>query len=311
MDIAKYIGLFLLKNNFVYVPGLGNLELKKKSATFTGDALQAPTFEVLLTASGSIDDNLANFIATNEQTSISKASNALRDFSQQARINLQNSQKVTIPAIGYFEEERSKIRFVVDPNFQYTPPPLPTIRIAKKQEDPVYNSSVDMPVVKPRYIDPEEEQENAGGISWTKVTLWILALLLLAFIGYFGFRYLRGSHSPINVPITPALHDTLPLNNHTPAVDSTQIDTTATLNLSNQAINIDVILNSYTILSKAEQRTAKLKTFGHNVELVSEADSSMFYVVLPVSKVNPADTTALLDSLTRVFNPTHGVRILQ
>ncbi|MBS1776237.1 MAG: hypothetical protein JSS64_08145 [Bacteroidetes bacterium] len=311
MDIAKYIGLFLLKNNFVYVPGLGNLELKKKSAAFTGEALQAPTFEVLLTASGSIDDNLANFIATNEQTSISKASNSLRDFSQQARIDLQNGKKVAIPAIGYFEEERSKIRFVVDSNFQYTPPPLPTIRMAKKQEEPVYNSSIDMPVVKPRYIDPEEEPETTGGISWAKVALWVLALLLLIFIGYFGYRYLRGSHNPINVPITPVMQDTTSINNHTPLVDTTHIDTTATTNVNNQAINIDVILNSYTILSKAEQRAAKLKTFGHNVELVSESDSSMFYVVLPVSKVNPADTSALLDSLTRVFNPSHGVRILQ
>ena len=78
MDVAKYIGLFLLKNNFVYIHGLGNLELRKRPASFNGEALQGSTYEVVMTPMGSIDDNLANFIATNEQISISKASNAHR-----------------------------------------------------------------------------------------------------------------------------------------------------------------------------------------------------------------------------------------
>src|SRR6185437_14180538 len=102
MDVAKYIGLFLLKNHFCYIHGLGNLELHKKSASYDGTALQAPSYEVVVTPAGSIDDNLANFIATNEQTSISKASNALRDFSIQARADLQAGKEVLIPHIGKF-----------------------------------------------------------------------------------------------------------------------------------------------------------------------------------------------------------------
>ena len=42
MDIAKYIGLYLLKNNFCYLHGLGNLEIKRRPAVYEGDSLHAP-----------------------------------------------------------------------------------------------------------------------------------------------------------------------------------------------------------------------------------------------------------------------------
>ena len=67
MDIAKYIGQYLLKNSFCYIHGLGNLEISKKPAFYDGKSLQAPTYEIVLSSGGSIDDNFANFIATNEQ----------------------------------------------------------------------------------------------------------------------------------------------------------------------------------------------------------------------------------------------------
>lgn len=78
MDVAKYIGTFLLKNQFCYIHGLGNLELRRKPASFDGEALQGPQYTVVLTSGGSIDDNLAAFIANGEQTSISKAASTLR-----------------------------------------------------------------------------------------------------------------------------------------------------------------------------------------------------------------------------------------
>ena len=81
MEIDKYIGQFILKNNFCYIHGLGNLELQKRTTMHDGKALVPPTYEVVVTAGGSIDDSFANFIATNEMISISKAANALREYS--------------------------------------------------------------------------------------------------------------------------------------------------------------------------------------------------------------------------------------
>src|SRR5438094_932824 len=98
MDIARYIGLFLLKNKFAYVHGLGNLELTRMAASHDGQMLNAPQYDVRLTKGGSIDDTLANYIATHEATSISKAANALRDFSIAARADLAAGKEVVIPS---------------------------------------------------------------------------------------------------------------------------------------------------------------------------------------------------------------------
>src|SRR5437868_742607 len=124
MDIAKYIGLFLMKNNFCYLHGLGNLELKKKPASYEGDALHAPECDVILTSGGSIDDSLANYIATREQTSISKASNALREFSIATRAELAAGKEVEIPAVGKFTEQNGVVQFIANPHLKHIPPPV-------------------------------------------------------------------------------------------------------------------------------------------------------------------------------------------
>src|ERR1700761_3899449 len=117
MDIAKYVGLFLLKNHFCYVHGLGNMELRKRTANYDGTALQAPSYDVVVTPGGSIDDNLANFIATIEQVSISKAANELREFSAQTKKDIADGKEVAIPGIGKFVEEKGKVKFITDANF--------------------------------------------------------------------------------------------------------------------------------------------------------------------------------------------------
>src|ERR1700744_6690000 len=99
MDLAKYIGVFLMKNRFCYIHGLGNLEVKKKPANYDGKMLQAAPYEVIITPAGSIDDTLANFIATNEQISISKAANELRDFSTKAKADLEAGKELSRPFI--------------------------------------------------------------------------------------------------------------------------------------------------------------------------------------------------------------------
>src|ERR1044072_3745785 len=112
MDIAKYIGLFLLKNNFVYLHGLGNLELKKKPAAYDGEALRAPEYDVVRPPGGSIDDTLANYIATHEQTSISKAANALRDFTTATRAELAAGKAVEVRGGGKVVDNKGAVRSI-------------------------------------------------------------------------------------------------------------------------------------------------------------------------------------------------------
>lgn len=314
MDIAKYIGLFLLKNNVVYVHGLGNLELKKKPAVYNGEVLEPGTYEVVMTPLGSIDDNLANFIATNEQVSISKASNELREFSAAARADIQNGKKVEIPSIGHFAEERGKTIFIVSPEFQYTPPPLPSIKISRKLDETTFQNTAGLPVSGTGYTGADASSDHSnhtGSISWMKLSIWIIAAVLLVVLVYIGIQSLRQKNLRQEaVPVmplqelpgtVPAASDTLAAAEHLedePITDSTT------------QIDFDVIINTYPEYNKAKSRTDRLSSFGNTVELVAEEDSSAFYVVMPISGVPVYDTARILDSLRRTFNPS-GVSILE
>lgn len=317
MDIAKYIGQFLLKNNVVYIHGLGNLELRRKPASYNGEALEPASISVALTPLGSIDDNLANFIATNEQVSISKASNELREFAAGARSELSSGKTVEIPAIGTFAEERGKIVFITNPQFQYTPPPIPTLKIARKLDETPFLNTADLPSTGTGYLhkSQEEEDDDTSGISWIKLGLWILALVGLIVASYMGYQYFRSQRAVGTIPGLPQLQENLPAEPQSaiPVADTMmdmQSPESAVIMDENQMLGFDVIINTYEEYEKAKRRTERLISYGNNVELVSEDDSSAFYVVMPISGVAPADTSRLLDSLRRTFNPS-GVRILE
>ena len=298
MDIAKYIGLFLLKNKYAYIHGLGHLELRKKPATYNGEALEPPSFEVVMTPVGSIDDALANFIATNEQVSISKAANALRDFSMQSKSDLQEGKEVVIPAIGKFVEENGKVSFITNPVIQYTPPAIPTLKVAPRKEE----ESIE--VTKERVV---AEQDGGESINWTQIAAWALGILALAAAVYFGVRYWNQHQHEENNPViqTPAV-DTSAI--HTPIpIDSTQ-QGQPEANPVDSSLKISYKIQigaPYGDLAKAKNRVDHLRGFGHKVELVAESDSSAYYIVLPVKNIRVADTSKLMDSLRRNFRDVH------
>lgn len=320
MDIAKYIGLFLLKNNFVYIHGLGNLELKKKSSRHNGEALTAPTYEIVMTQLGSIDDNLANFIATNEQISISKASNSLREFSIQARADMHTGKAVEIPGIGKFVEERGKTVFVTDPTFTHTPPPLPTMKFAKRAEEPYHTASTATPNIlsdaggapEPNYPTPAyDPTASSGTINWGKIALWIGALIAAAALAFFGIKYMNEHKATQDLPLIISKDTAKQVEAPVTADTATSVpaESTPAVAENNGLLKFNVLLNTYDVMDKAIRRAEKLKSYGNNVEMRAAADSSAFYVVMPVSNVAAADTSRFLDSLRRNFNP-NGVSIL-
>ena len=124
MDVAKYIGLFLLKNEQCYIHGLGTLQFSRKHATYDGQNLQPPSHEIIMVAGGNVDESLANYIATNEQISITKASNALRDFSAETKINLDAGNMVSLAHLGKFTSTDGRIGFITDPHLQYKASPI-------------------------------------------------------------------------------------------------------------------------------------------------------------------------------------------
>ena len=294
MDIANYIGLFLLKNHFCYVHGLGNMELHKRPAIHDGNALQAPSYEVLVTPGGSIDDNLANFIATNEQISISKAANALRDFSIQARKDMALGNEVAIPNIGKFVEFNDKVKFITDDNFRFTPAGIPTIRNSKQLEE--QNAKL---THKPSYPTPT----RADSVNWSMVILLAVLLIILGG-GIFGIWYYMRENSA-NAIAAQAEKDTLAKAQQMTVVDTTHINDSsmvAAMTLppdSMQVITYKMIIGNYPNKERADRRQRNLSMNGSHIEMV-QADSTDFLILTYVN-CQAVDTNHVKDSLIRLF----------
>src|SRR5690606_38950538 len=123
MDIAKYIGIYLLKNEYCYLPGIGSLQVLKRSAHFNKETLQtdAPGYEVVfLKGVGSVDDAFANFIANNERVSIAHASNHIKDYCASAKQSLLSGSELVIPGIGKLKtvDANNNIIFETEPGLR-------------------------------------------------------------------------------------------------------------------------------------------------------------------------------------------------
>lgn len=292
MDIAKYIGLYLLKNKFCYVHGLGNMELKKIPATHDGNALQAPSYIVEVTPGGSIDDNLANFIATNEQISISKAANTLREFSIQARKDMAEGKDVAIPNIGVFTEQKGKVTFITYDNFKHTPASIPTIKNSKQLDEQNIKLSH-----KPAYPPPAK----ADSINWSMVILVVVLILILGGAGYFIYHYTSQSNTEVvtTEPEIDTVVAALPLPE--PDTMASQIDTVNTTIAMDSTINYDfkMVIGNYKTRERADKRSNSLTLNGNKVEVVMK-DSTSYLVLMPIS-CRTVDTTHVKDSLRRMF----------
>jgi hypothetical protein len=301
MDIAKYIGLFLLKNNFCYLHGLGNLVLRKKPASYDGDNLRAPEYEVVLTPGGSIDDTLANFIATHEQVSISKAANSIREFSTATRAELAAGKEVEVPGVGKFVDKNGGVGFVANPHLQHVPPPLPTIRMAKRtEEQPDFRR------------ETTEAASSSSEIAWGRIALLALLAIIVIVGGFFAYRYfsnIETTTSTVKQDTVVAQPAVQPPAIVTPMDTAPHMDTTRTV-VAPPAPTGDytIVLNSYPTKAAAEKRINMLSKNGNKVELLAK-DSTNYMVVMHMP-VSTGDTTKMLDSLRRFFNPK-GVHILR
>ncbi len=340
MDIAKYIGLYLLKNQTCYVHGLGNIEIRRKPASYDGRNLVPGVSEVVVVPVNTVDDSLSNFIATNEQISISKASNALKDYATNAMADVQAGREVLIPAIGSFFQVNDKLQFATAPQLLLTPPPIPTEKNLprrntgaaamqapslgyqqEQQQAPAYMAPPPPAATMqaPAQPYPQMEEEKKGGLNWGRIILFILILLaLIGGVAYVAKNILKiggGAPAPAQQqqPMTiPAPADTIGATQR--ATDTTQlIDTAETMVVDETVpaqqpvvnkgpmLNFKVIINTYEERARAEKRISRLRSYGHRVELVSE-DSSTHYILLPLS-IPRADSARAMDSIRRTYNP--------
>ncbi len=303
MDIARYIGLYLLKNHFCYVHGLGNMELVKRPASYDGKALQAPRYEVIVTPGGSIDDNLANFIASNEQISISKAANGLRDFSVQTRKLLSEGAEMVIPNIGHFIEKNGKVHFVTNEQFHFTPAGIPTIKNSKQLDE--QNSRL---AHKPAYPPPTK----ADSVNWSMVILVIVLIIIVGGAIYGVYYYTSQNTGTTEAPVVKdtVIRAPIPLDIPDSAAiiqdTATSFPDSVTQDDSMLVNTYRMIIGNYPTRDRVERRLASLRKGGNVVDMV-QRDSTSFLVLSTVS-CRAADTMHVMDSMSRMFG-FNGVMI--
>lgn len=293
MEIAKYIGLFLLKNHFCYVHGLGNMELNKRPAIHDGKSLQPPSYEVVVTPGGSIDDNLANFIATNEQISISKAANALREYSIQARKDMALGNEVPIPNIGKFVEQNGRVKFITDEKFSFTPAGIPTIRNSKQLDE--QNAKL---AHKPAYPPPHK----ADSVNWSMVVL-VCVLLLIVGGGIYGIYYYSNQNK--NTTPVPGIDTVAQVQPVVSLVADTSLTKDTMHVIAPPVVDTELvnpykmIIGDYHTMAKAKWRQHNLELNGNHIELVPK-DSTNFLIIATVN-CRIVDTAHAIDSLERLF----------
>lgn len=328
MDVAKYIGLFLLKNNKCYVHGLGTFEIKRKPAKYDGESLQASNHEIILTTSGNVDESLSNFIATNEQISISKATKSLKDFSEHVKATVKEGGEVAIPALGKIAEENEKLYFITAPQLLFTAPAIkaPKGAPAIKADAPAATTHQEQTPPQEAYA-PQYEDLDEGGrkLNWGRIIITLLVLALLAAGAYYVWKnYLNKDNHNTNIapPEIPQslpadtssntvqdIIDTTAINSDIDSNDSITVDTTAAdqpaeevvAPTNKKMVKMRVVLNTYDTKERAHKRFRQLTSYGNKVEII-EDDTNYFHVAMPIS-APAADTAYILDSLSRYFNP--------
>lgn len=245
MNVAKYIGLFLLKNEQCYVHGLGTLQLLRKAATFDGQHLHPAYHEVIITAGGNVDESLANYIANNEQISITKASNALKDFSADTKNQLQAGNQVSLPHIGKFSQQDGRIGFITASQLQYKAEPIPAqkgISLQHNERPPIphqpftlptspVNTAMPMDSIAPampqvrQYM--QKPPETGDRLNWARIIFVLLLLIAMAGGAYYGYMWYMAPKKKTQSQPALTVPETIDEEETAPEADTTLTDSTS------------------------------------------------------------------------------------
>jgi hypothetical protein len=285
MDIASYIGQFLLRNKYCYLHGIGSLKLNKLPKSDAGSY----AYHVQLLPGGSIDDLFANFVATSEQVSISKAANAIREYNTEIRSLLDAQQKVIIPTIGYLVKVDNHYTFVTDDNFSYQPSVNPALKFVNAK--PIKEATTSDEVI--------EEAPQKAIINWSKIILFIALLIVVGIAIYFIATQSKNISATQDEPIANTTTEIV-----APALDTAvvQPDTLIT------NTEYKFLIKTYSTLGAAVKRYQQLLSYGNKVGLqTSDSISYQLYISMPASAL---DTTQAKDSLRVIFNPKGTISII-
>ncbi|MDI9320203.1 MAG: hypothetical protein QM530_06960 [Phycisphaerales bacterium] len=313
MDIAKYIGLFLQKNNYCCLQGLGNLEIKRTPVKHNGTELAAGSYFAKLNPVGSLDDAFPNFVATNEQVSIARASNEISDFIKASKSKIADGGSIEIPAIGKYLLKNNQLYFELDPAFS-----MPTRNIVfpiAEKPNPVLEDTI-----APIPEKPYESYSNYNvpkSVNWNIVAFWSVVAIIGGSILIWSVRYFMNqqqNHSSATISEIP-VNQNLPSPSSTtdssiaqaPVIDSAAEPVNASPTSVLDTPEYQFVIKTYSTMAAAHKREKQLNSYGYNVTVMPK-DSNTFMVVKAI-KVSINDTARMKDSLSRILNPA-GITIL-
>lgn len=290
MDIAHYIGKFLVRQQYCSLSGLGVFELKKLPAALrpSEGTIVPPKYQVSFTPVGRIDDSFASFIAGHENVSINNATNNIKEYCASVKRQLSEHGQMTIPGLGRLIMQGEKINFEqsgdLDLGYESVPVPAPELKTATSQTE---SGKLD-------FSYPPAPRKR-GSSTLLRLLLTAMAAVLLIGGLYLVLRS-RSKHAggeSDNATGVPAT------DNPVVAASEQATGPTGTWKVA-----------VYTFRSEKEAtRKAKKLTKNGNNAAVARTDSTHFLVTLEASHPQ-GDTARLVDSLRKFFNPKGKVYIL-
>lgn len=328
MDIGKYVGLFLLKNEYCYLPGIGSLQVVKRTASFNKETLQTetPGYEVVFVkGGGSLDDSFANFIANNERISIAHAANHIREFCTLLKEEFKNGNEILIPGVGKFVSKTGgdEVYFETDPDIRVQEKKIPFFKNSSGLGDTKKEESLSKIIEKTTFKEPKSDEDiviQPAKVNWGKlgivIAIVVIVLAIIAFI-IFNMNQNKVGNDTADVSTEPEIAYLEEDIVEEPAQlsDSTSGDSTVapgndvTPALTDGTVNI--IINSYTSQEKAAKRKSQLESFGYtNMELAEKGSDSVRFHVVIKAVTTQEHLQQTIDSLKKLLNPNGNVRVL-
>lgn len=286
MDIAVYLIQFLIKNKYCSLPSIGTFTLSKKPATITDKEINAPKYIIEFSHFGTIDDQFANYCAAQENVSISNASNQIKTFCNNIRDTVKNNERFQINGLGFLTQGKEHIIFEQTDeldwgNINQALPPLVTRSHSDKKIDFSY---------PPAYL------ENRASKNKVLLRFAVIGVVIMGIIFSIYYFIKNSDSTQTQNAITENTTDTPP-----PVFDSVAAVQNATpiSNMNTPALH-KVALYETTLQANAEAKSTKWKKYGNMTEVIASNNN---FIVCILASHPQNDTTLLIDSLRRFFNP--------
>lgn len=320
MDIGKYVGLFLLKNEFCYLPGFGSLQIIKRTATFNKETLktETPGYEVVfIRGGGAIDDTFANFIANNERISIAHAANHLKDYCAYIKLESKEGNDVLIPGIGKFicKPAIDEIYFETDPELRIQGKQIPYFKISSEVEQKKKENTLSNIIEQTTFREPKSDEEiviKPAQVNWGKILLVVgVVALILGIVAFIVIQMTKTTTSDDKViaPVenSAALPEMQATNTIAPATtaDTNTAPSVDTNTVANSNGNLKIIINSYPTMERADARMKRLVSYSYsNLEVIEQGTDTLKYHVVLNIQGPVQDVTRTVDSVKKLLNPS-------